>query len=277
MWILSTDQVLNLLRTGTPQERIAFTQALPPNDSLGMALAYVGSDNPGMVIVALGVLLVQYSYFTNPECGVVLSAAAHQRACEIIMANPNGHGLMPSTLAIAARCHVKALTLLSRWDEALPAAEFYLTLHPEKELRLLRVECLVNLQRIDDADEALQDDELALDMEGARLQALVNKLKTSVTTLGSEEDRGLGNYLPAKTVDSLSSQPEYRKLLDSFNADYNGTSGGGTESSLTIRNKIVNAKMIFVGETPQKEALLESLADLEYSLAWAERRQGTGE
>ena len=66
MWILSTDQVANLLRTGTPQERIAFTEALPQNDSLGTALAWVGSDNPGLVIVGLGVLLVQYSYFINP-------------------------------------------------------------------------------------------------------------------------------------------------------------------------------------------------------------------
>ena len=270
MWILSTDQVANLLRTGTPQERIAFTQALPQNDSLGMALAWVGSDNPGLVIVALGVLLVQYSYFINPECGAVLSAAVHQRACEIIMANPTNHGLMPSTLAIAARCHVKALTLLSRWDEALSAAEFYLTLHPEKELRLLRVECLVNLQRIDDADEGLQDDELTLDMEGSRLKAWVNKWKTPVTTLSSQKDKGLGDYLPAKTVASLTSQSEYRKLLDSFRADDNGTGDDGTESILTIRNKVVSAKMIF-GQTPEKEAILESLADLEYSLAWAER------
>jgi hypothetical protein len=271
MSILSTDQVLNLLRTGTPQERIAFTQELPQNGSLGMALAWVGSDNPGMVIVALGTLLVQYSYFTNPECGAVLSAAVHQRACEVIMSNPTNHGLMPSTLATAARCHVKALTLLSRWDEALPAAEFYLTLYPEKEMRLLRVECLVNLQRIDDADEALQDDELAVDMEGARLKAWVNKWKTPVTTLGSQKDKGLGDYLPAKTVASLTSQSEYRKLLDSFNADYNGTGDSGSESILTIRNKVVNAKMIFVGQTPEREAILESLADLEYSLAWAER------
>jgi hypothetical protein len=170
-----------------------------------MALAWVGSDNPGMVIVALGTLLVQYSYFTNPECGAVLSAAVHQRACEIIAANPTNHGLMPSTLEIAARSHVKALTLLSRWDEALSAAEFYLTLHPEKELRLLRGECLVNLQRIDDADEALEEDSLTLDMEAARLKARVNKLRTSVTTPGSEEDRGLVNYFPSKTIGTLAS------------------------------------------------------------------------
>jgi CHAT domain len=271
MWILSTDQVVNLLRTGTPQERIAFVQSLPQNNSLGVAQAWVGSDNPGLVIVALGTLLVQYSYFTNPEWGAVLSAAVHQRACEIIAANPTNHGLMPSTLEIAARSHVKALTLLSRWDEALSAAEFYLTLHPEKELRLLRVECLINLQRIDDADEALQDDELALDMEGVRLKARVNKSKTSVTTLGSEEDRGLGNYLPAKTIGALASRPEYQKLLDGFNADYERSGHGDTESSLTIRHKIVNAKAIFVGQTPAREEIQESLADLDYSLEWAER------
>lgn len=268
---LSTDQVANLLRTGTPQERFAFAQALPPNDSLGTTLLWVGSDNPGMVIVALGVLLVQYSYFTHPEWGAVLSEAVHQRAREIIAANPTGHGLMPSTLEIAARCHVKALTLLSRWDEALSAADFYLTLHHEKELRLLRVECLVNLQRIDDADEALQDDELALDMEGSRLKAWVNKWKTSVTTLSSQKDKGLGDYLPAKTIASLTNPAEYRKLLDSFKAGYNGTGEGATESILTIRSKVVDAKAIFVWETPEKEAILESLADLEYSLAWAER------
>ena len=239
---LSTDEVLNLLRTGTPQERFAFAQALPPNDSLETALLWVGSDNPGMVIVALGVLLVQYSYFTQPEWGAVLSAAVHQRACEIIAANPTNHGFMPSTLEIAARCHVKALTLLSRWEKALAAADFYLTMHHEKELRLLRVECLVNLQRIDDADEALQEDDLALDMEGSRLKAWVNKWKTSVTTLSSQKDKGLGDYLPAKTVDSLTNPAEYRKLLDAFVAGYNGTGEGGSESVLTIRGKVVGAK-----------------------------------
>src|SRR5437764_3339467 len=130
MWRLSTDEVVRLLRSGTAQERAAFARELPQNSSLGIALAWVESDNPGMVIVALGMLLVEYAYFTNPECGAILSAAVHLRAEEIIAANPYNHGLMPSSLAIAARCHVKALTLLARWDEALSAAEHYLTLYP---------------------------------------------------------------------------------------------------------------------------------------------------
>jgi CHAT domain-containing protein len=271
MSIVTSDEVVTLLRAGTPDERIAFVNALPQNTSVGTTLTWIGSDNPGMVIVALGDLLVEYSYFTNPEYGAILSAAVHVRAREIIAANPNNHGLMVSTLSITARCHVKALALLARWNEALSAADSYLKLYPEMELRLLRVECLINLQRIDEADEMLQDDALAFDMEGARLKAWVDKWKTPAIIVRSDRDKGLGSYITSDKIDSLSNSTEYRGLLDSFQADFKNNGHDSAESSLTIRKQIVGAKAIFVGRSPERKELENSLKALNYSFAWAER------
>src|SRR5688572_5171954 len=51
MKLPTTERVLALLRTGTPDERVAFVKQLPPNELLESGIDLVSSTNPGMVVV----------------------------------------------------------------------------------------------------------------------------------------------------------------------------------------------------------------------------------
>jgi hypothetical protein len=166
MELPTKDEVLALLRTGSPAGRLAFLARLPTNGFKDAAAALVGSSNPGMVVVALGPVIQEYCFGRSPEVGAVMAAAAHERAVEISGTVPN-HGLIPTTLSLLACSHLKALTLLGRSEEVLAAAKGYIELYErlgEHEnlptLKVLRIEALVNLKRLDDADEALRDEAL---------------------------------------------------------------------------------------------------------------------
>ncbi len=159
---LTEKQMFDLLTTGSPAERIGFVKSLPPNGFKDMALGLVGSENPGMVVIALGSLIQEYCYGSNAECGARLAAATHERALEIWETVPN-HGLIPTTLSGLASSHVKALMLLGRSDEVLEATERYIKLYEKLQenenlpsLKVLRIEALVNLKKLDDADAELQ-------------------------------------------------------------------------------------------------------------------------
>ena len=98
---LIKERVLDLLRTGTPEARIELLRTLPPNEFKNSAASLIGSDSPGMVIVALAPVIQQYCSGSDPDCGAVLAAAAHERAVEIWETVPN-HGLIATTLSGAS-------------------------------------------------------------------------------------------------------------------------------------------------------------------------------
>src|SRR5215510_14751554 len=83
MTIPTKERVLALLRTGTPDERVAFLKSLPSNGFIDSAIGLMNSDSPGMIVVALGPVITQYCYGGNPEVGAVLAEAAHERAVEM--------------------------------------------------------------------------------------------------------------------------------------------------------------------------------------------------
>jgi CHAT domain-containing protein len=191
------NQVLTLLRSGTPDERIEFLQRLPPNGFKDAATGLIGSDNPGMVLVALGSLILQYCNGTNPEVGAVLAIAAHQRGIELWETIPDHGGLLLTTLSGFAGAHLKALELLGRSEEQLEAAANYIRRYEtlgESEnlpsLKVSRIGALVNLRRIDEADAALQDKELLrhpiAGIEATRLKHWVDHYRQDPTKLRSE-------------------------------------------------------------------------------------------
>jgi hypothetical protein len=193
---LTEEQVLDLLRTGTPEARIDFLRNLPPNGFKDSAASLMGSDNPGVVIVALVPLIHQFCYGSNPECGVVLAAAAHERAVEVCETVQN-HGLIATTLSGLALSHVKGLTLLGRSEQVLEATQHYVQLYERlaehqnlSSLKVLRIEALINLQRIDEAGAELQDEALfghpTAGIEANRLKGWIDLYRTDPTKLRSE-------------------------------------------------------------------------------------------
>src|SRR5262249_40488691 len=149
-----------------------------------------------MVVVALGPVIQEYCFGSSPEVGAVMAAAAHERAIEISRTVTN-HGLIPTTLSLLACSHLKALTLLGRSEEVLAAARGYIELYErvgEREnlptLKVLRIEALVNLKRLDDADEALRDEALLrhpiVGIEATRLKGWVDRYRADPTKPKSE-------------------------------------------------------------------------------------------
>ena len=214
MKLPTTQQVLALLRTGTPEERVAFVKQLPPTE-LEAALSLVSSTNPGMVVVALGPATLKYCYGSQPELGAVLAAALHERAVEVWQTVPN-HMLIPTTLSGLAGAHVKALSLLGRSAEVLEATEQYIPFYeelPEPEnlpsMKVLRIEALLNLKRIDEAEAALAERALLTHpiagLEARRLKGWVDRYRADPTRLPSEHQ-------------SSPSPPSSQELLEVLNA-----------------------------------------------------------
>ncbi|MHC4741977.1 MAG: CHAT domain-containing protein [Planctomycetota bacterium] len=277
----------------------------------------MASDNPGMIVVALGSMIQEYCYGSNPEVGSVLAAAAHERAVEIWQTVPD-HGLLPTTLSGLACSHVKALTLLGRSEEILQITGEYIPFYKQiKEeenlatLEVLRIEALVNLKQIDDADDALQDQTLfqhpIAGIEAERLKALVDGMRKDPTRLKSEthsgpELPGTENLLRAmetvietgfegETAGKLKEQlqqlaltkhfdpddpKQFKQLLESLKRGEEFFGKGGEDSEQAVRGTIREASAIFQFGTPSPDVIRRSLEDLTRSLAWS-RKHGVTE
>jgi hypothetical protein len=307
---LTEENVLGLLTSGSTQARIDFLQSLPPNGFKSAAASLIASDNPGMVVVALGPLIQEYSYGANPQCGAVLAAAAHQRAVDL-WESGSDHGLIPTTLSGLACSHVKALTLLGRSEEVLEATSryipYYRALEEEQNLpslEVLRIEALVNLQRIDEAHAALQDEALLnhpiSGLEARRLKGWIDRYRADPATLKSQSTtapeppsaeelldimktaigigfEGKAGQALKQQVDQLDqsnrldpNDPEqFKHLLRMLDQSEAFLTKGGGDSELTVRSKVRNATAIFVHGTPPQPVIQNSLKELGESLVWA--------
>lgn len=208
MTTITKKQVLNLLRNGTSQERLEFLESLPQNSFKDAVASLVGSNNSSIVILALTSLIQQYCEGSAPDYGAVLAEAAHDRAVEICNTIPN-HGLNPTTLSNLAYYHVKALSLIGCSEDVIAMADYYIEFYKEfykkfdKEsyknlenenlpsLKVLKIGALVNLQRIDEAEEALRGDPSLLQhpivgIEAKRLQGWIDQYRADPTQLRAQ-------------------------------------------------------------------------------------------
>ena len=304
------DQVLKLLRTGTSEERVEFVSSLPPSGFKDAALGLIGSENPGIVVVALGSIIQEYCYGGNPEYGAILASAAHERALELWETDPN-HGLLPTTLSGLASNHVKALSLLGRSEDVLEATERYINLYERLDehenlpsLKVLRIEALVNLRRIDEAAEELQDESLLqhpiAGIEAGRLKGWVDRYRADPTSLRSQQDpapqaptsqemldimksaigigfegekgeelrKQLDRLDPTNRIDP-NDPAQFEQLLETLGQAESFFTKGGDNSELTVRADIRNASAIFVHLTPEPDVIHSALAKLKSGLAWA--------
>lgn len=316
MNIPTREKVLALLRSGTGSERIEFLNSLPPNSFTTVAAGLMGSDNPGMVLVAFGPVIQEYCNGSNPELGAVLAAAAHDRAVEIWQTVPN-HGLIPTTLSVLACSQVKALALLGRSEEVLTATDEYVPLYEElgepenlPTLKVLRIEALVNLKKIDEAEAALQDEDLLrhpiAGMEARRLKGYVDRIRGNVTQLRTDQPAVPQTASSEDLLDVLKTAiglgfegREAEKLMEAVSQidpqnrlDPNDPEGfdrlnrildqgeeflakGGENSELAVRGRVRKASQIFVHGTPARKLILSSLAELAACLAWARAHEIT--
>ena len=308
MTAMTKKSVLALLRTDPPEKRIAFVQGLPQNTYKNLALSLVGNQAPGMIIVALGSLIQEYCYGSNPECGATLASATHERAREIIITVPN-HGLMPATLALLALSHVKALSLLGRSKEVLKATREYLTLYTDDisapQIKNLRIEALINLSKIDEAAEELQDQSLLQNPisapEAVRLKSWVDRWRANATNVRSPQDSNLDDSLkivrssvkamgaavagvtgaPSKHLEQLASlDPKDPAQLKQFLGMTGGVTEiltkGDTNSVLAQQEVIDSAMEIIVSGTWDRSLIESALAKLESAYAWV-KRNGVGD
>jgi CHAT domain-containing protein len=313
MSIPTKEQVLGLLRNGTPAARAAFLAQLPAASFKDSAASLFGSGNPGMVVVAITPLIQEFCFGSHPDIGAVLADAAHERALEIASTVPD-HGLLPTTLSALACHHVRALAQLGRSADVLATTAGYLPVYEnEREnlstLKVLRVEALINLGHIDDAEAALRDQALLDDpvngMEAQRLKRWVDQYRAEATQTRSEwrpapagpqaasmqamlnkvlELGGMGELGAAvrKELDSNNrldpaDPAQYRRLLDLLSeGEQLLTRGAGSGSELALRARIRNASAIFVHGKPDQDTIRQSLGELEQSLVEA-RRAGIAE
>ena len=173
-------------------------------------------------------------------------------------------------------------------------------------LYVLRLEALVTEERFDEAAKELEDhvavfkdiDKNAIwGMELRRLKRRIDKARGSAVELAGQvggaplespaEDmlQGLVTVLgddAGGLADQLKDLVTTGQSLDPSDADDFAalgrvlkqgedflSRGGGADTELTIRGKIREASGIFVHGTPSRDRILESLGDLEHSLAWA--------
>ena len=309
---METETIYQTLKFGTPEEREEFGRSLPSNPFKDVALPLLGSERPGMVISALGPLVIIYCSGSAPEAGAPLAFALHRYAVELFQGTPN-HGLLPTTLSGLADAYVRASNMLGRSEDVVAFTDEYLPFYEEvgetanlPSLRLGRIEALLNLKRVDEAAEALDDPELAgnfaTDLELNRLRKRMQELLKPITADrsdappgpgptgddfvesavkaikqamgGSPELAGLSGLLD-KLVDAPRSDPNdpagYENLLTTLRLGEAFMRRGGTdESELSVGGRIREASAIFkLYKQPPPELIRQSLAELEESLDWA--------
>ncbi len=195
--IKNKEDVLKVLKSGTSEERLKFWEDLPPNSFKDAATSLFASDNPSMVILALTSPIQQYCEGSAPEYGAVLAEALHEYAVEIWNFTPN-HGLNSTTLSNLAYYHVKALSLIGRSEAVIAMADHYIKFYKDfgdyenlPSLKVLKIGALVNLQRIDEAEESLQGDLSLLEhpivgIEARRLKGWIDQYRADPTQLRAQ-------------------------------------------------------------------------------------------
>lgn len=297
------------LRASDAAVRATFFDELPASTFKSAGRSLFVSASSTAAVVAMYSLVQDYCNGASPAVGAPLADALCALAVERYDQDPSS-GIIPTTISGIADCHVKALNLLGRSQEALDAVARYVPLCERigehvnlPQLKVRAVEALVNLQRIDDAERALDDGSLFADpiasIEARRLRGIIDQLKRGVTDLPgaqggaqptSSEDLlgilraaiGVGYDGPDKQalLDRVASMSPGARLDPNSPADFERlgnllrtgeaqlTRGHG-DSETAIAGRIRSASAIFVHGQPGPERIHASLEELRQCLAWA--------
>jgi hypothetical protein len=189
---MDAEAYYGLLRNGTPEERRALLASLPDTGFTDSVTGLVGSDQPGMVIIAFLPAVMSLSRGVDPGMGAPLAFALHKYAVEVFEQNDDHAGLLPTTLSNSALQYVNACNLLGNSEAVLDFTDKWIPYYEqlaEREnlpaLKTARINALLNVQRLDDAQKALEDPTLrgnfASDIEVSRLEQLLAQLRGNIT------------------------------------------------------------------------------------------------
>jgi hypothetical protein len=310
---MDAEAIYRVMKFGTAAERKKLVLTLPPDPMRDIGITLLDSDRPGMAIVALGTVTLVYCNGSEPTVGRELALALHRYAVELFDGAADHQGLLPTTLSNLAQAYINASNLIGRSEDAAAFAEeyipYYATFEPEniRSLKLGRIEALLNLNRLDDASDALEDPMLPgnpiSDIQFDRLRRRMAQLRTSITDdrlqgvapgpseddlianvqsamshvfKGSEDEEvmsGLINQLAGHRRLDANNPDDFKSLLEVLKKSENfmRREKEGEDSQLSIRGRIREASGIFALQaTPPRETLAKSLAELTTCLAWAD-------
>ncbi len=184
---MDAESVYQTLRTGPTAARLALLEQLPGTGFETQAAALIAIGKPEMVIMGLVPVAGKLCAGVDPGAGRLLAFATHRYAVETFEGSAGHAGLLPMTLTNLATQYVNGCNLLGDSEATLSFTKRwipYYTKLKEREnlpsLKAAQINALLNLRRLEDAQQALADPTLrgnwATDIEIARLEKLLRQL-----------------------------------------------------------------------------------------------------
>ncbi|WP_319503379.1 CHAT domain-containing protein [uncultured Draconibacterium sp.] len=236
--------VSQIVREGTPAERIALLNDLPEDSMKSAAEGMLYSTNPIMTLLAFGSLLTAYCHGANCKTGVVLGRALYDYGKELYESGAYPDLLLMTVTGYATNL-VNAQLNLSQLEEAskfieeeLPYFEYYeknfesLPLNDQqaflnnlKTLLVAYVSVLLQLNRIDEAWSLAFDHPERIegnwssDIELNRLRGLLKDIKRDAGGLDESkvERKNRANQSQAESNDSI--LDAFGQMLKGFGMD----------------------------------------------------------
>lgn len=280
--VLDAEALYNTLRNGPPQARLALLEQLP-DSGFGEAALLLRSDQPGMIVCGITTVVMKLCAGIDPGAGKPLALAAHRYAVEVFEQSPAHGGLLPMTLTNLAYQYVNACNLLGDSEATLAFAErwipYYTALgEPDNlpSLKAARINALINLHRLDDAHQALDDPTLrgnvATDIEIARLERLLRERRGGVT-----EDREAVKAQQAQTASQGILTEEVKKAVTSALDMAFGDSSRKPELADALAKLLADAKPTDAGTRQGFDSLIDALKIGERVLTGGQSEVGTSE
>ena len=252
---MESQEIYNILKNGSPEERIRFIESAPENSFKNSAIGMIGSENVSVVVLAITSLVMEYCNGSNPSFGSALAEATHSLALEVYNERDDHGGLIATTLSNLASQYLNALNLMGRSEEVIMFADkyipFYESMNEMENLPTLycaKANALLNLNQIDDAEEILKNIDSSLNpgarIEINRLLGNIAKLKDKITSIDSTK----ASQQKLDLADLL------KDTLGSFGED-----GGQIQSLLENLSKDSNIKQSDYNDNEQFQQALEVL------------------
>ena len=197
---MNSSEIYNILKNGSPEDRVRFIQSAPENSFKTYSLGMIGSDNLGMVVLALSSMILEYCNGRDPTFGSELAKATHSLAYEVYKSYTDHGGLLPTTLSGLASQYVNALNLLGRSEKVITFSNEYIPFYESLEemenlptLYCAKANALLNLNQIDAAEMILRTID-STSNPGAKIE--INRLLNKIAQLKDN----IANIEPSGTV-----------------------------------------------------------------------------
>ncbi len=161
-----SNRFLSVLRGGHEDERLGLLQEMPPSPVRDAAARLLGSENPGMQVMALNMLVTGYGFGQAAELGGDLARAAYAFARDVYDRQGPEGALLLFTVSAIASGGLHALNLIGHYSESVEFADKVI---PDLEslcedtnlpdIYAHKIEALIGLHRMDEASRLIQQAE----------------------------------------------------------------------------------------------------------------------